>query len=163
MSKSVRPIPDGYAGLMAYIVMPAAIQAIEFYKRAFGAVERLRLPGAGPNSIGHAELEIGPSVLMLADECPEATSKSPRTLGGTTFCFVLYVPDVDVSFKQALDAGAKVLRPLENKFYGDRTGVLTEPFCFQCTLMTHIEDLPPEQISKRAAAEMANMAKDKKS
>jgi PhnB protein len=151
---SVKPIPQGYEGLLAYIIVRDARKAIEFYKKALGAAERMCLPGPD-GKIGHAELQIGPSVLMLADECAEATSKSPPSLGGTTFCFVLYVPDVDAAFKRALDAGATVLRSLEDKFYGDRTGIFTDPFGHQWALMTHIEDVSPEEMDRRMAA-MAN-------
>ena len=153
MSKATKPIPDGYEGLMAYIMVRDASRAIEFYRQAFGAIERFRMPGKGGKGVGHAELQVGPSVLMLADECPEATGKSPQTLGNTTFSFVLYVPDVDATFQRAVAAGAKVLRPIENKFYGDRTGMVTDPFGHQWALMTHIEDLTPEEIQKRGAAE----------
>ncbi len=152
MSQSVNPIPEGYAHLMAYIIVRDASRAIEFYKTAFGAAERFRMPGPD-GKVGHAELQFGPSVLMLADECPEATSKSPQSLGATTFCFVLYVPDVDASFKRAIDAGATVLRPLENKFYGDRVGMVVDPFGHQWALMQHIEEVSPEEMNRRAAAE----------
>jgi len=137
---------------MAYIIVRDASRAIEFYKTAFGAAERFRMPGPD-GKVGHAELQFGPSVLMLADECPEATSKSPQSLGATTFCFVLYVPDVDASFKRAIDAGATVLRPLENKFYGDRVGMVVDPFGHQWALMQHIEEVSPEEMNRRAAAE----------
>jgi PhnB protein len=148
---SVKPIPQGYEGLMAYIMVRDANRAIEFYKKALGAVERFRM--AGPDGkIGHAELQIGPTVLMLADDCPQAMAKSPLSLGGTTFCFVLYCADVDAAFQRAIDAGGKVLRPLENKFYGDRTGMFTDPFGHQWAFTKHIEDVSPEEMERRMAA-----------
>jgi PhnB protein len=152
MSKPVQPIPAGYEGLMAYIILKDASRAIEFYKQALGAVERLRMPGADGKGIGHAELQIGNSILMLADECPEAMGRSPQTLGGNTFCFVLYVPNVDEAFQRAVNAGATELRPVANQFYGDRSGMVTDPFGYQWALMTHIEDVSPEELAKRAAA-----------
>ena len=155
MKRPVQAIPTGYEGLMAYIILRDANRAIEFYKKAFGAVERFRMPGQDGKGVGHAELQIGPSVLMLADECPQAAAKSPQTLGGNTFSFVLYVPNVDEAFQRALDAGATVLQPVTNKFYGDRAGMVIDPFGYQWALMTHIEDLTPEEIAKRAAAEQS--------
>ena len=155
MSKPVQPIPAGYEGLMAYIILKEANRAIDFYKKAFGAVEKMRLPGQDGKGVGHAELQIGPSILMLADECPEATNRSPQTLGGNTFCFVLYVPSVDAAFQRAVDAGATVLRPVADQFYGDRSGMVTDPFGYQWALMTHVGDLTPEEIGKSAAAQAA--------
>jgi len=155
MSKTVNAIPQGYEGLTAYIIVRDAERAIDFYTKAFGATERFRMPGRDGKGVGHAELQVGPSVLMLADECPEAMSRSPETLGGTTFCFVHYVEDVDSAFQRALDAGAKVLRPLKNQFYGDRVGAVTDPFGHIWALMQHIEDVTPEEMEKRAAAEQA--------
>jgi PhnB protein len=156
MSKAINPIPAGYERLTVYLIVRGAAEAIEFYKKAFGAVERFRM--AGPDGkIGHAELQIGPSMLMLADECAEAMSRSPETLNGTTFCFVHYVEDVDAVFGRAIAAGATVMRPLENKFYGDRIGMIVDPFGHQWALMMHVEDVPPEEMEKRAAAEQAKM------
>jgi PhnB protein len=158
MAKSVKPIPDGYHTLTVYLMVRGAADAIEFYKRAFGAVECMRMPGPDGKTIGHAELKIGDSMLMLADEQAGAFGKSPESLGGTPFCFVMYVENADAAFERAVKAGAKVLRPLENKFYGDRTGMVVDPYGHQWALMTHIEDVPPEEMEKRAAAEHAKMA-----
>ena len=130
--------------------MRGAAQAIEFYKKALGAVERFRIPGPDGMTIGHAELQIGKSIVMLADECAESMSRSPATLNGTTCCFVLYVEDAAAVFQQAVDAGATVLRPIEDKFYGDRTGIITDPFGHQWALMTHIEDVSPDELQRRA-------------
>ncbi len=152
MSKHVNPIPAGYDRLTVYLIVRGAAEAIEFYKKAFGAVERFRM--AGPDGkIGHAELQIGQSMLMLADECDAAMGRSPQTLGGTPVCFVMYVADADAAFQRAVAAGATVLQPLQDKFYGDRTGMVVDPFGYQWALMTHIEDVPPEEMAKRAAAE----------
>ena len=158
MTKSVKPIPDGYHTLTAYIIVRNASDAIEFYKRAFGAEERLRMCGPDGKTIGHAELKIGDSMLMMADEAVAPTSKSPQTLNGTTFCFCMYVDNVDAAFQRAVDAGAKVLRPLADMFYGDRVGMLIDPYGHQWGLMMHVEDVPPEELGKRAAAEHAKMA-----
>jgi PhnB protein len=155
MNKTINPIPAGYERLTAYLIVRGAAEAIEFYKKAFGAVERFRMTAPDGKTIGHAELQIGPSILMLADECPEAMSRSPNTLNGTTFCLVHYVEDVDAAFSRAVEAGATVVRPLENKSYGDRIGMLVDPFGHQWALMAHIEDVTPEEMEKRATTEHA--------
>jgi PhnB protein len=147
---AINPIPQGYEGLTAYIMVRDASKAIEYYKQALGATEKMRLP-MPDGKVGHAELQIGPSVLMLADECPEAQAKSPESLNGTTFAFVLYVPNVDAAFKRALDAGGKVLQALENKFYGDRAGTFVDPYGHQWCLMQHVEDVSPEEMERRMA------------
>lgn len=157
MSKAVKPIPEGYHTLSSYIIVRQAQEAIEFYKKAFGAVERFRLPGPDGKTIGHAELQFGDSILMLADEAVSPMNKSPQTLGGSTFCFVMYVEDVDAAFQRAVAAGATVLRPLENKFYGDRMGMVADPYGHAWGLMQHVEDVPPAEVARRAAAEQAKM------
>ncbi|MBW8883438.1 MAG: VOC family protein, partial [Planctomycetia bacterium] len=126
-------------------------KAIDFYKRAFGAKERMRLP-MPDGRIGHAEVEIGNSVVMLADEFPQMGVKSPVTIGGTPVGICLYVTDVDAVFKQAIAAGGKEEKPLQNQFYGDRSGTLIDPFGHKWTVATHIEDVPPEEINRRMAA-----------
>ena len=143
---TVNPIPDGYRTLTPYLYFDGATKAIEFYEKAFGAKERMRLPGPD-GTIGHAELEIGDSVLMMAD----LPAKSPAALGATSVAFVLYVHDVDVAFQQALNAGARVQQPLENKFYGDRMGTIIDPFGHEWSLGSHIEDVSPEEMQRRAA------------
>jgi PhnB protein len=150
---SVQPIPPGYDHLTVYIIVRGAARAIDFYQKAFGAVECLRMPGPDGKTIAHAELKIGESMLMLADEADAAMARSPQALGGTPFCFVMYVADVDAAFQRAVEAGATVLRPLENKFYGDRSAIIVDPFGHQWALMSHIEDVPPDELAKRAAAE----------
>jgi len=154
--KKVSPIPRNYPRLMAYLMIPGAAKAIDFYVKALGAKERMRMPG--PNgTIGHAELAFGDSVLMLADFFPGMGVSSPESLKGTTCSFMLYVKDVDAAYKQAVDAGAKAVQQPTDKFYGDRMGVLADPFGHLWTLGTHVEDVSPKEMAKRAAAEMAKM------
>jgi PhnB protein len=147
---TVKVIPPGYERLTVYIIVRGAAQAIDFYQRAFAAVECLRMLGPDGTTIAHAELRIGESMLMLADEAGAALGRSPHALGGTPFCFVMYVADVDAVFHRAVAAGASVLQPPENKFYGDRSGVIVDPFGHQWALMCHIEDVPPDELAKRA-------------
>jgi PhnB protein len=146
-----KPIPDGYQSVTPYLIVGGAAKAIDFYKRAFGAKERMRLP-MPDGRIGHAEIEIGNSVVMLADEFPQMGVKSPVTIGGTPVGICLYVTDVDAVFKQAIAAGGKEEKPLQNQFYGDRSGTLIDPFGHKWTVATHIEDVPPEEINRRMAA-----------
>lgn len=157
MSTTVKPIPDGYHSLTPYLYVKGAADAIEFYRTAFGADEMYRIPNAD-GTIGHAEIKIGDSILMLADENPQIGALSPQSLKGTSFSFVLYVEDADATFKRAIGAGATEKRPLENKFYGDRTGMIADPFGHEWSISTHVEDVSPEEMDKRAAAEMAKMA-----
>ncbi len=151
--KKVGPIPKGYPTLTPYLIVRGGAQAIDFYKRAFGAKERMRMPGPSENSIGHAELEIGDALVMLADEFPGPGISSPASLRGTTVSLHVYVKDVDASFKRAVAAGATAVRPPEDKFYGDRLGVLADPFGHLWSLGTHIEDVSPKEMKKRAAEE----------
>lgn len=154
--KKVSPIPKGYPVLMNYLMLPGAAGAIEFYKKAFGAKERMRM--SGPNgTVGHAELQFGDSVLMLADVFPGMGVDSPAALKGTTFSFMHYVKDVDAAFKKAVEAGAKAIQPPQDKFYGDRMGVLSDPYGHLWTLGTHVEDVSPKEMARRAAVEMAKM------
>ncbi len=151
---AVKPIPDGYHTATPYLIVQGAAKAIEFYKKAFGAEESLRL--AGPNGkVGHAEIRIGDSTIMLADEFPEMGFRSPQALGGTPVSILLYVEDVDARFKRAVASGALVTRPVKDQFYGDRSGTLTDPFGHVWTIATHIEDVSLEEIDRRLAA-MAN-------
>jgi PhnB protein len=152
-SKTVKPVPEGYHTLTPYLSVKGASDAIAFYKKAFGATELVRMP-MPDGRVGHAELQVGDSRFMLADEMPEmgdATTKSPRSLGGATAGLSLYVPDVDALFKRALDAGAKERRPLTNQFYGDRMGVVEDPFGHLWMLATHIEDVTPDEMKRRMA------------
>lgn len=150
---AVKPIPEGYHSVTPYLVVKGAAAALEFYKKAFGAVElmRLEIPGG---KIGHAEIRIGDSPVMLADEFPEMGAISPQTLGGAGVSLMVYVEDVDARFRQAIQAGGTEVRPVQDQFYGDRSGTLKDPFGHQWTLGTHKEDLTPEEIGKRAAAAM---------
>jgi PhnB protein len=154
MASKAKAIPDGYHTLTPYLSIKGAAAALAFYKRAFGAEEiyRLDMPDG---RLGHAELQIGNSRLMLADEMPEmadAVTKSPTTLKGTSAGFNIYVPDVDARFKQAVDAGAKVKRPVKDQFYGDRSGTVEDPYGHIWTISTHVEDVSPEEIKKRMAS-----------
>ena len=146
---AVKPIPEGYHTVTPYLIVKGAGKALEFYQKALGAKEVMRL--AGPNGqVMHAEIKIGDSMIMLADEFPEMGAKSPQTIGGSPVGICLYVNDVDAQFKQALAAGAKEERPVKDQFYGDRSGTLRDPFGHQWTIATHKEDLTPEEIGKRA-------------
>jgi PhnB protein len=153
-----KPIPDGYRTATPYLTIKGAAQAIEFYKRAFGAQEGGRMTGPDGKSVMHAEIKIGDSMLMLSDEFPQMGSRSPETLGGTTGAIFLYVPDVDSAFKRAVDAGARAIMPPTDMFWGDRFGKLVDPFGHEWAMATHKEDLTPEEIRKRGAAAMAAMS-----
>jgi len=149
----VHPIPSGYHTITPYLIVQGGARALEFYKKAFGATEVMRFPDPS-GKIGHAEIKIGDSVIMLADEHPEMGFRSPQALGGAGVSLLLYVEDVDARFKQALAAGAQEMRPVKDQFYGDRSGTLTDPFGHVWTIATHKEDLSPEELQKRAAAAM---------
>jgi PhnB protein len=149
MSKSLQPIPDGFHTLTVYLALPDAAKAIEFYKQALGATERYRLPGPGGQGIAHAEIQIGDTIVMLADESPMGLAKSPKTLGANTVGLCLYVKDVDAAFARALKAGATAMRPVEDQFYGERTGTVTDPWGYHWSLMTHIEDVSPAEMAQR--------------
>jgi PhnB protein len=149
----VKPVPDGYHTATPYLVMAGAAQAIEFYKRAFGATEMLRLP-TPDGGIAHAEIKIGDSPIMLADEVPAMGLRGPHALGGTPVTIMLYVPDVDSLVKQAEAAGAKIVRPLQDQFYGDRSCTLSDPFGHVWTIASHVEDVPPDELDRRFAALM---------
>jgi PhnB protein len=150
---SAKPIPDGYYTATPYLVVNGAAAALDFYKKAFGAVELMRMPGPG-GKVMHAEFKIGNSPIMLGDEVPEREVKGPLSLGGTPVGICLYVTDVDSTFKAAIAAGGKVLFPVKNQFYGDRSGTLIDPFGHKWTVATHIEDVPHEEMGKRAEAAM---------
>lgn len=154
---AVRPIPEGYHTVTPYITVNDGTKAIEFYKRAFGAQERSRM--AGPQGkIGHAELKIGDSLIMLADEMPGSGARSPQSVGGTTVNIFLYVNDVDSVYNQALQAGAKSEMPPQDMFWGDRYGKVTDPFGHSWSLATHKEDVAPAEMQKRAQEAMSKMA-----
>ena len=149
----VKPIPDGYPQVVPYLCVSGASEAIDFYGKVLGAKERMRMPGP-EGKIGHAELQLGDSVIMLADEFPDMGGKSPKTIGGSPVTISVYVEDVDSVFKQALAAGAKEVRALENQFYGDRSGQFEDPFGHQWNVSSHIEDVSPEEMAKRAGEMM---------
>ena len=151
MAAKVKPVPDGYHTVTPYLSIKGASEAIAFYKKVFGAEELVRMP-MPDGRVGHAELQIGDSRIMLADDCSEANAKSPSALKGTTFAFAMYVEDADAAFKRAVDAGAKVVRPVADQFYGDRSGVVEDPFGHIWTIATHVEDVSPEEMKKRMDA-----------
>jgi PhnB protein len=154
---AVPPIPAGYHSATIYLIVKGGARAIEFYKSAFGAVELMRMEG--PNgTIGHAEIKIGDSPIMLADEFPEMGHKSPTTLGGAGAAVLLYVNDCDAVFAKAVELGATVMKPIADQFYGDRSGTVIDPFGHQWTIATHIEDVPPEEMEKRHDEFMKKMA-----
>ncbi|MBS1996192.1 MAG: VOC family protein [Cyanobacteria bacterium SZAS LIN-2] len=150
MAGKVKAVPDGYHTATPYLVVDGAARAIEFYKKAFGATEVMRL--GDDKQIMHAEIKIGDSPIMLADEYPDMKVVGPHALGGTPVSIMLYVDDVDAMFNQAVAAGATVERAVENQFYGDRSGGVRDPFGHRWYIATHVEDVSPEEIDKRAAA-----------
>jgi PhnB protein len=152
-----KPIPDGYHTVTPYLAFEDAAEAIEYYKRAFGAKERMRMEA--PNGqIGHAELEIGDSLVMLADAFPQSTTRPPSELGGTSGGVFLYVEDVDAVVKQATDAGATITMEVADQFWGDRFGSIKDPFGHSWSVATHVEDVPPEEMAERAKEAMAAMS-----
>jgi PhnB protein len=153
MSGKVKAIPEGYEGATPYLIVKGAARALEFYKNAFGASEVMRMPGPG-GTVGHAEIKIGKAMIMLADEFPDMNCKSPQSFGGSPVSIMVYVKDVDTFVKRAASAGAKVIRPVANQFYGDRSGSLEDPFGHQWHFATHVEDVPPDEMAKRAEAFM---------
>lgn len=153
----VNPIPAGYHTATPYLTVNDCARAIEFYKKAFGAQELMRMAGPA-GKIGHAEIKIGDSVIMMSDEMPGGGNQAPNSLGGTTAGIFLYVTDVDVSYKQAVDAGAKADMPPADMFWGDRFGKLTDPFGHSWSMATHKEDVAPDEMRKRMQEQMAKMA-----
>jgi len=161
MPGQVKPIPEGYHTVTPSLVVNDGPRALDFYKRAFGAQERFRMEGP-PGKIGHAEIKIGDSMIMLSDEFPGMGARSPLSLGGSPVTIFLYVNDVDTAFKQAVDAGAKVEMPLADMFWGDRFGRVSDPFGHLWAMATHKEDLSPEEVEKRAKVAMAQMSQQTK-
>lgn len=145
---TAKPIPDGYHSVTPYLIVKGAADAIEFYRRAFNATEIMRL-GGPDGRVGHAEIQIGDSRIMLADEHPEMKAFAPPTPGSSGVGICLYVDDVDAMVAQAINAGAKVQRPLRDQFYGDRSATLEDPYGHVWTVATHIEDVPPDEIHRR--------------
>lgn len=145
-----KPIPDGYHSVTPYLIIKGASDAIEFYKKAFGATELFRMDHEG--KVGHAEIKIGDSPIMLADESTEMGYKSPTTLGGSPVSIMIYVDDVDTIFKQAITAGGEQQKAVQDQFYGDRSGTLKDPFGHVWHVATHVEDVSPQEMEKRMAA-----------
>jgi PhnB protein len=152
----VKPIPEGYHTVTPYLAVDDAAEALEYYKRAFGAKERGRME-APDGKIGHAEIQIGDSLVMLSDPFPQASTRTPKELGGTTASVFLYVEDVDGFVQRAIDAGATVSMEVADQFWGDRFGTITDPFGHSWSVATHIEDVPPDEMAQRAKAAMAAM------
>lgn len=152
MATKAKPVPDGFHSVTPYLTVRGAGEALAFYQKAFGAKELFRMPGPDGKRLMHAEMKIGDSIVMLSDEFPEYGGKSAQTLNGSPVSLFVYVEDVDAVFNQAVAAGATVEMPLENQFWGDRYGKLVDPFGHKWGLATHIEDVPPEELGKRAAA-----------
>lgn len=146
---TVNPIPDGYHTVTPYLVVDDAAAALEFYTKAFGARELMRADGPG-GKIMHAEIKIGDSPIMLADEFPEMGIRSAKSYGGSPVSIALYLEDVDARFQQAVDAGATVKKPLMDQFYGDRSGTVEDPFGHTWTLATHVEDVSEEEMERRS-------------
>ena len=154
---AVQPVPEGYHTVIPYLAVDNAAEAIDFYRRAFGAKERVRMPGPG-DTVMHAELEIGDSHVMLSDPFPQASTTPPKELGGTSASVFMYVEDIDSVYKQAVDAGATSLMEPDDMFWGDRFGSVQDPFGHSWTIATHIEDLEPEEMQRRSEEFMAQMA-----
>jgi PhnB protein len=153
---AVKPIPEGYHTLTTYLAVDNASEAIEYYKRAFGAQERVRME-TPDGKIGHAELQIGDSLIMLSEPFPQSSTKSPKELGATTAAVFMYHEDVDAAVKKAVDEGATLTSEVEDQFWGDRFGTVTDPFGHVWSIATHVEDLSPEEIAERGKAAMAAM------
>lgn len=151
MPEKVNPIPDGYHSVTPYMVVDGGARAINFYKQAFGATELFRMEGPD-GRIAHAEIKIGDSHVMLGDECSETGARGPQSLGGSPVSLMLYVEDVDATVSRAVEAGAELTRPVADQFYGDRTGGVKDPFGHAWYIATHVEDVPAEELKKRAAA-----------
>ena len=151
MPAKTNPVPQGYHHVTPYLIIKGAAAAIDFYKDVFGASEIMRMPQPD-GRIGHAEMKLGDSVIMLADEHPEMDIVSPSTLGNSPVGILLYVDDVDATFNKAVSRGAKVNKPLADQFYGDRSGTVIDPFGHKWTIATHVEDVSPQEMERRMAA-----------
>lgn len=148
---AVNPIPEGYHAVTPYLIVDGAAKAIDFYKKVFDASEVMRMPAPG-GKIGHAEIKIGDCHLMLADEFPEMGAKGPKAYGGSAVNLMVYIKNVDDVVKLALGLGAKLIRPIEDRFYGDRSGQIEDPFGHSWTVATHVEDVSPDELERRAKA-----------
>jgi len=154
---ATKPIPEGYHSVTPYLAVDDAAAAIEYYTSAFGAKETVRMDGPD-GKIGHAELEVGDSHIMLSDPFPQGSTKPPKELGGTSASVFMYVEDVDAVVKKAVDAGATITMEVADQFWGDRFGTITDPFGHVWSIATHVEDVPPEQMAERAKEAMAGMS-----
>jgi PhnB protein len=154
---AVQPVPEGYHTVTPYLAVDDATAAIDFYQRAFGAKERVRMSGPD-DTVAHAELEIGDALIMLSDPFPQSTARPPKELGGTSAGVFLYVEDVDAVYKQAINAGATATMEPDTQFWGDRFGSVTDPFGHSWQIATHVEDVSPEEMAKRSEEWMASMA-----
>ena len=148
---AVKPIPDGYSSVTPYLIVDDGAAALNFYTNAFGAVERMRMDWGG-GKIGHAEFTVGESVIMMASEFPEMDALSPKTLGGTPVTLAIYTENVDEMFARAIAEGATEIRPVQDQFYGDRMGMVQDPFGHLWTIATHVEDVSPEELARRSEA-----------
>lgn len=162
MANKVKAIPDGYHGVTPYLIIKGAAGAIDYYKKAFGASEAMRVTQPD-GRVGHAEIKIGEAVVMLADEFPEMNVVSPATLGNTSVGLLLYVENADATFDKAITLGAQIEKPMADQFYGDRTGTIKDPFGHKWTIATHLEDVTPQEIERRAAAAAKKRSEEKKS
>jgi PhnB protein len=153
---ATKPIPEGYNTVTPYLAVDDAAAAIEYYKKVFGARESVRMDGPD-NTIAHAELDIGDSKIMLSDPFPQSSTKPPKELGGTSASVFMYVEDVDAIVKKAVDGGATITMEVQDQFWGDRFGSITDPFGHSWSIATHVEDVPPEEMEERAKAAMAQM------
>ncbi|MEW6364214.1 MAG: VOC family protein [Acidobacteriota bacterium] len=159
MAKAARPIPEGYRSVTPQLIVKSGAEALEFYKRAFGAVELMRMYGPDGKILAHAELRIGDSIVFVADEFEGSPVKSPTSLGGTSASIYLYVEHADSTMERAVSAGALVHMPPNDMFWGDRVGSVIDPFGYHWAIATHTEDLTPQEVSKRKDAFYAKMAK----
>lgn len=148
---AVKPIPDGYSAITPYLIVDGAAAAIAFYTKVFGAMERMRLP-MPDGRVGHAELNIGGSMLMIADPFPEIDAHPPARYGGSPISLLLYVPDVDTVVARAVANGCALLKPVQDQFYGDRTGTIRDPYGHVWTIGTHVEEVPQDELERRMAA-----------
>lgn len=153
---AVSPIPEGYPRVTPYLHVDGASAAIDFYTEVLGATERMRMPGDTPEQIGHAEIQFGDSVVMLADEFPSLGALGPKSVGGTPVTLMVYVEDVDATFARAIDAGARALQEPEDQFYGDRSGQFEDPWGHRWNIASHVEDVDPDEMQRR----MAELAPD---
>ncbi len=155
MPQKVQPIPAGYHTVTPYLIVRGAAAAIEYYKKAFGATETVRMNSPDGKSVAHAEIKIGDSMVMLADEMPAMGARAPQSLGGSPISIVLYVEDADAVYSRAVAGGGKVARAIEDQFYGDRVGMVEDPFGHVWVISTHVEDVPPDELARRAKEKFA--------